>query len=409
MTVLSRRGFVAQTVAAGLAMTAGTGGRRRLHAGQPAARPASQVITGKDDQLLVLESFPAVLETPRHLLGRDPVTPAPLLFVRNNQQLADADTLAPRSLSGWKLEISGLVSQPSTFNASALAQMDLQKQTMVLQCSGNGRSLFSRAAQTKGTQWGQGGMGCVEFEGVALRDLLRTFGTDVLSEARYVTAEGLDDPEGNQQDFEHSLPVDDVLDRSLLAVRMNGQELPAIHGGPLRLITPGVYGTMQIKWLSALRFVDQESRNQNHAVRYRVPNRPIAAGTDFPFNLENSRSNWAMQVKSVVLEPAAGSETRAGRSMIRGVAFNDGAAPIEAVLVSLDQGQTWRRARLDPAVGPYAWTGWSLAARLPAGRQIILSRAVDAWGRSQPLDGSLFWNPSGYEWNGVEPVEITVV
>ena len=39
---------------------------------------------------------------------------------------------------------------------------------------------------------------------------------------------------------------------------------------------------------------------------------------------------------------------------------------------------------------------------------MVWSRAIDALGRSQPLDGSIRWNPHGYEWNGVDKVEINV-
>jgi hypothetical protein len=33
---------------------------------------------------------------------------------------------------------------------------------------------------------------------------------------------------------------------------------------------------------------------------------------------------------------------------------------------------------------------------------------VDALGRTQPLDGSIAWNPAGYAWNGVDAVTVTV-
>jgi hypothetical protein len=32
----------------------------------------------------------------------------------------------------------------------------------------------------------------------------------------------------------------------------------------------------------------------------------------------------------------------------------------------------------------------------------------DALGRSQPLDGSIYWNPNGYEWTGVYKSQVTV-
>ncbi len=279
---------------------------------------------------------------------------------------------------------------------------------VVLQCSGNGRALFNAGAQTKGTQWGHGGMGCVQFEGVRLSDVLKHLQLDVNKDARFITAEGRDEALPGKEDFEHSLPVDEVLNRSLIALRMNGKDLPAVHGGPVRLVTPGVYATMHFKWLSKITFTAEESRNHHHATRYRMPRQRIKPGEDFKANLENSRFNWRMNVKSVVLDPAPGGKLKAGSTTIRGVAFNDGSAPIDLVLVSTDRGQTWQKAKVEKAAGRFAWYPWSFETNLAAGEQVIWSRAVDALGRSQPSNGSIRWNPEGYEWNGVEPVTVMV-
>ncbi len=207
----------------------------------------------------------------------------------------------------------------------------------------------------------------------------------------------------------NSMPLDDVLRTSLLATHLNGEPLPAVHGGPLRLVTPGVYGTMHLKWLSRLRFEAEETRNYNHIPRYRMPLQPIPPGQKIEYTLDNSRFNWWMKTKSVVLAPEPEMQVPAGRMMIQGVAFNDGAAPITSVLVSLDQGRAWRRAALTVPKSPYAWYPWRLAIQARPGKLSIWTRAVDALGRTQPQDGSIFWNPSGYEWNGVEQIDVTVV
>jgi sulfite oxidase len=34
--------------------------------------------------------------------------------------------------------------------------------------------------------------------------------------------------------------------------------------------------------------------------------------------------------------------------------------------------------------------------------------AIDFLGRTQPLDGAIYWNPNGYEWTGVYKMEVTV-
>ena len=90
------------------------------------------------------------------------------------------------------------------------------------------------------------------------------------------------------------------------------------------------------------------------------------------------------------------------------MAFNDGEAKIDQVLVSIDRGNSWQRAELETPGSPYAWSRWKANVTLGRGRHQIWARASDTLGRSQPLDGSIFWNPEGYTWNGVEKIDVTV-
>jgi DMSO/TMAO reductase YedYZ molybdopterin-dependent catalytic subunit len=280
---------------------------------------------------------------------------------------------------------------------------------MVLQCSGIGRTSFAQAAPVSGAPWTGGGMGNVVFGGVMLRDVLQHAGVKIDPKAKFITAEGNDDsPKPDVDDFEHSLPLADVLDRSLIALTLNGEPLPKVHGGPARLVTPGYYGTMQMKWISQLRCEQGESTNYHHEGRYRTPLAPIEPGTKWKSTLENSEANWKMRIKSTIFSPLASDEVRGGRVDVSGVAWNDGQAKIAAVEVSTDGGNTWRRAALARPASPYAWHPWKIAVTLRPGKQTILSRASDALGRSQPLDGTIAWNPAGYVWSGVDAVELTV-
>jgi DMSO/TMAO reductase YedYZ molybdopterin-dependent catalytic subunit len=398
---MRRRDFLGAIGSAGLILASG-----RVWSAGLQEKPTA--IAGKDSRLIVHEPFPAVLETPTELLAKDRVTPVELLFVRNNQQPDNAATLDPLPPDGWKVELTGLLNKEVTVEAAELEDMEQVEHEMVIQCSGNSRSLFSESAQTDGTQWGSGGMGNVRFAGVPLSAVLKKKGIDALPKARFVAAEGRDGALPGKEDFEHSLPVDDVLSRAILALRLNGKPLPAVHGGPVRLVTPGVYGTMHMKWLGRLRFEDSETTNHHHVGRYRVPRRLIKPGEMFKSTLANSLFNWNMKVRSVILTPSANANLRGNRTTIQGVAFNDGQAAIEAVLISLDQGQTWKPAKLEHPQSRYAWTRFSTEVELSPGKQAIWSRAVDALGRSQPLDGSVHWNPEGYEWNGVHKIEVEV-
>ena len=398
-----RRHFLA---AAGALAFAGSSGRAISASFQQ--EDASTLIKGKDKRLLVLKKFPAVFETPLKLLAERPLTPSSLLFVRNNQQPDDAATLAPSAHTKWPVKLTGAINRHVTVSLAQLRDMEMTEYEMVLQCSGNGRALFSRAAETSGTQWGRGGFGNVLFAGVSLSKVLEKSGVDVDRSVRFVNASGADNPEAGKEDFLHSLPIDEVLNRSILAVTLNGKPLPAIHGGPVRLMTPGVYATMNMKWLSELNFVADESTNENHVPRYRVPHKPILPGAEYSFTLQNSSYNWDMKTESVLLSPNDGDTLRPGPTAIKGVAFNDGRAAITAVILSFDHGQSWQQAALTPTASLYGWTQFQLQRNLSAGQHSIWCRAIDAYGRSQPLEGSIAWNPRGYEWNGIEKITVDV-
>ena len=90
------------------------------------------------------------------------------------------------------------------------------------------------------------------------------------------------------------------------------------------------------------------------------------------------------------------------------MAFNVNEAVITNVDISADGGKTWMPADIKPAESPWAWYRWSAKAELASGMNVLMCRATDALGRTQPLDGLTRWNPRGYEWNGVDRVEITV-
>jgi DMSO/TMAO reductase YedYZ molybdopterin-dependent catalytic subunit len=349
-----------------------------------------------------------VVETPDVLLGRERVTPANALFVRNHHGGKPFLSMDPRPLEG-QLELAGLVRNPQVVPLQQLAAKERTEVEMVLQCTGNFRSLFSKLAPAKGSQWGKGGVGNVRFAGVPIAAFFKAINLELDPKAKFITAEGADQPEKPEQhDFEKSIPLDVALSRGLLATHLNGAPIPAVHGGPLRLVIPGYYGSMQVKWLTKLRLEAEESKDYYQAVDYRTPNRLLKPGEPFTAEPANSSPAADMKINTRIFAPLDGAQVRASAPVIvKGVAWNDGAAPITSVELSLDQGRTWVAAVLSSAASPYAFREWKGAIELGPGRHELWSRAVDALGRTQPLDGSLLWNPSGYAWNAVERVTIT--
>ncbi|HEY2840766.1 MAG TPA: sulfite oxidase [Pirellulales bacterium] len=370
---------------------------------------AATMIAGKDARLVVHLAEPPEIETPLALLRESRVTPVSLLFVRSNQPMAGAGTLAPLSAAGWKIEIAGLRDGPAEIALDDLAGLEQVEVEMVLQCSGNGRAIISAVAPAKGAQWEAGAMGNVRFAGVPLAKVFEHFKIKPREQAQFLTAEGKDAPaKAGEPDFEHSIPLDDALARSMLALGLNGEPLPAAHGGPVRLVTPGYYATMHVKWLSRLRLEASETNNYHQVGRYRTPKEPLKPGAPFTSTLTNSDANWRMRVKSVIFSPLAGEKLRAGKTTIRGVAFGDGSAKIETVLVALSPEGPWRAAKIEHSASPYAWQHWSIEMELSRGKQTILARATDAQGRSQPLSAAADWNPAGYAFHGAHTIDVVV-
>jgi len=110
-------------------------------------------------------------------------------------------------------------------------------QRMVLECGGNGRSFFT--PQARGNQWTNGGAGCPEWTGARLVDVLKAAG--VKSSAVFSGHYGADPHlSGTGVALSRGVPIKKLMDDNNLVVwAINGQPLPNIHGGPVRLIIPG--------------------------------------------------------------------------------------------------------------------------------------------------------------------------
>jgi hypothetical protein len=51
----------------------------------------------------------------------------------------------------------------------------------------------------------------------------------------------------------------------ILASKMNGRLIPASHGGPVRMMVPGAYGSKQIKWVQRLVLTNDYKSNDSDA------------------------------------------------------------------------------------------------------------------------------------------------
>jgi DMSO/TMAO reductase YedYZ molybdopterin-dependent catalytic subunit len=416
---LDRRTFLKLTGLAGAA------GMMRFPGAIPGAYAADapaagSIIAGKSPQMIVHNAKLGVMETPLDALREHAFTPKEILYNRTHFPVDGAGswvatTAVPSDdvVRGWSILVGGLVQRPKSIKVTDLAQMEQVKRVSVMQCAGNGRSYYWAKAKTPGSGWKHGGMGNLTWEGVPLMPLLKSLELSPDARVRFLTANGKDEPPvAGGADMIKSYPLTaPQLQDAILALRMNGEPIPTIHGGPVRLIIPGYYGNMNVKWLTDLLFTTDETPSAIMQKTYRMPLRPVEPGkfTTQDLTQQNSVPTYGFAVMSVVFAPLAGESVRAGDIEFRGVAWNDGVVPLSEVRVSLDRGRSWQPAQLQATDSPYAWHHWRTTARLQSGAQEVWVRAIDAWGRSQPIDGLSTWNPGGWDWHGVDRVPFQVV
>ncbi|MFN4129405.1 MAG: molybdopterin-dependent oxidoreductase, partial [Paracoccaceae bacterium] len=217
---------------------------------------------------------------------------------------------------------------------------------MVLECGGNGRSFFE--PQARGNQWTNGGAGCAEWTGVRLRDVLNAAG--IKSSAIYTAHYGVDSHlsgEADRQVISRGVRLEKALEEHALIVwGMNGQDLPHIHGGPVRLLIPGWPGSASHKWVNriVLRDVEHDGPGMT-GTSYRVPATPMIPGQE-PEGVEFLVME-SMPIRSIISSPSNGTSLPAGtrRVELRGAAWN-GDTGVATVHVSKDFGANWQEVDL---------------------------------------------------------------
>ena len=141
------------------------------------------------------------------------------------------------------------------------ARLPSREHPGVIECAGNGRSLFGSQQGTPaaGSAWKLGAIGVARWRGVPLREVLERAG--ITRRAVDVLPEGLDATVvaggADQGHVRRPLPVEKALDDALLAYEMNGAPLPPDHGFPVRLVVPGWIGIASIKWLGRIEVADR--------------------------------------------------------------------------------------------------------------------------------------------------------
>ena len=272
----------------------------------------------------------------------------------------------------WQLEIDGLVSNPMSLTLADIKARPRQEVVSTVECSGN-----------HGFPFGIGLIGNASWAGTPLAQLLQEAG--VKESGIEVDFWGADAGEVElkdairdvkmHQNFVRSMSLEDAMNpENLLCYEMNGAELPAANGYPLRLIAPGWYGIANVKWLERIELRDRRFMN-------------LLMGRDYVTIREeehNGETVWAETSVGRALLKSAPAKVTHGQSgyRITGAAWG---APIDRVEVQIDDGP-WQAATIDTSdEAEFAWKIWSLDWPDPTpGEHTITSRAIDDAGNVQP-------------------------
>lgn len=347
--------------------------------------------------MIGLTSRPPQLETPFAVFNDGVITPNDAFFVRYH--LADVPlNIDPDTFT---LEIKGKVDRPLKLSLADIKKMPSAELVAVNQCSGNSRGFFN--PRVAGGQLANGAMGNARWRGVPLKVVLDKAG--VQSGAKQVVFSGLDGPIVDKTpDFAKALDIDHARDGEvMLAYGMNGEHLPVLNGFPLRLVVPGYYGTYWVKHLNEITLIDSVFDNFWMKTAYRIPDNGcncVEPGTAPKATIPINR----FTVRSFITNVTDGAKVRAGKTNLKGIAF-DGGKGIKEVAVSTDGGKTWTPAKLGKDLGKYSFREWKLPVTLAAGAHDLKVRATSNGGKTQPLEP--LWNPAGYLRNVVETVRVT--
>jgi DMSO/TMAO reductase YedYZ molybdopterin-dependent catalytic subunit len=241
----------------------------------------------------------------------------------------------------WSLRITGLVKRPLTLTYAELLARPTVSEIVTLECVGNG--VAADAIST--AQW----------EGVSMKALLEEAGA---------SAEGIDVVFRAADGYSDSIPLARAMAGDVLvAHRMNGVELPRGHGFPARIIVPGIYGMKNVQWLTEIEPVGEDYKGY--------------------YQQKGWSDEAVVKTSSHIDLPGHGGVVKGREAMIQGYAFA-GTRGIKQVEVSMDGGETWNAAVLEPELAPAAWRFWSYRWELPKpGRYSIAVRATDGIGRLQ--------------------------
>jgi DMSO/TMAO reductase YedYZ molybdopterin-dependent catalytic subunit len=331
-------------------------------------------------------------ETPIQFIENDMIQ-TPLFYRRNHFSYPNIYYL------NHFLPINGLVTTPLLLSMQNILQLPSKTVEMVLECSGNKRSLFE--PKVFGEQWEKGALSQGVWKGVPLSTLLDFSG--ILEAAKEVVVEGYDFGKRTDLDksilYTRSLPIEKALHPdTIIAYEYNNQPLSIKHGYPFRLIVPQWYGMASVKWIKQISVIGSHFTGPFQNTDYMY----------YP-NLDNDESVHpvtTMNVNSTIQKPIDMARLNTGKHVIKGIAWT-GKGYITKVEISTDHGSTWSNANVSEPNSSYTWVSWSYEWNaVEKGIFTIMSKAIDSYDQTQP--NKPYWNRNGYGYNAIDQIKVKV-
>ncbi len=321
------------------------------------------------------------------------ITPNDRFFVRNH---APTPIIDPAE---YALTVGGPGAQTEiTLSLDDLRALPTHSLIAYIECAGNWRGFFQQVTgrTASGSQWGTGAIGCAEWTGPRLADVLALAG--LRDNAVDVNVIGLDDGA-----WARPMPVAKAVHPdTMLALTMNGVPLPPDHGFPVRAVLPGWVGSSSVKWVGRIEVATEKVWVRANTTSY------VLVGDEWPADRYQPADGAPINtgaIKSALALPHP-AELPPGPQRIRGFAYSP-QGPITQVEWNQNDGP-WSPARLIGASAdlPHAWARFEFEWEPQSGDHVLRSRATDAAGNTQPLEG--VFNEKGYLLNLALPHPIRV-
>jgi DMSO/TMAO reductase YedYZ molybdopterin-dependent catalytic subunit len=370
------------------------------------------------------------------------ITPIPEFYIRNAFPTPRAELDRRVDPRFWKLIVHGdAVERELTITYDDLLKMPSRSMMSVMQCTGNGRTLFWEQedmlrdpTKVSGNGWGLGGVGMAEWEYVPMNHILGLVGLKPNAKACLFWS-GVDGKAPNtESDTGRPIPVSELLARGNdigLAFKMNGMPLPPDHGAPVRAFVPGWCGGASTKWLTEIKIASHDfwvrlnttdhtligpdypppKAGPNDEFRFIRPDQLLGQ----PVTWQEGRSTLVVPltlVKSPDLPanyPLARGEMPvmpAGQQTLRGYAW----APHNGVR-SVDvrvNGDRWLPARIiDRLPTRYSWVRFEFPFNPAPGDYVLETRTTDQKGNAQPA--TVPYNKGGYNFVAIPKFNIRFV